>query len=112
MMLPKKQLISFSIIISHQSVQYALHPLASALSWQVLRSSSILFTSNEKKPKKQPCISQFNIVISRADLALFNRLNLPFHVSSVCSFRLHTDRKSTRLNSSHVAISYAVFCLK
>src|SRR3712207_7751292 len=24
----------------------------------------------------------------------------------------HTDRKSTRLNSSHVNISYAVFCLK
>src|SRR5690625_7042268 len=26
--------------------------------------------------------------------------------------RLAADRKSTRLNSSHVAISYAVFCLK
>src|SRR5215510_5720243 len=26
--------------------------------------------------------------------------------------RDHADRKSTRLNSSHVAISYAVFCLK
>src|SRR5690625_6614178 len=26
--------------------------------------------------------------------------------------RAATDRKSTRLNSSHVAISYAVFCLK
>src|SRR5437870_10323860 len=25
---------------------------------------------------------------------------------------MHKDRKSTRLNSSHVAISYAVFCLK
>src|SRR5437870_6865333 len=25
---------------------------------------------------------------------------------------IHEDRKSTRLNSSHVAISYAVFCLK
>src|SRR5437870_10303208 len=25
---------------------------------------------------------------------------------------VHRDRKSTRLNSSHVAISYAVFCLK
>src|SRR3970282_2490243 len=24
----------------------------------------------------------------------------------------HTDRKSTRLNSSHITISYAVFCLK
>src|SRR5690625_6803276 len=29
-----------------------------------------------------------------------------FHVDS------SLDRKSTRLNSSHVAISYAVFCLK
>src|SRR6266513_3365504 len=25
---------------------------------------------------------------------------------------VHEDRKSTRLNSSHVSISYAVFCLK
>src|SRR5699024_11348892 len=25
---------------------------------------------------------------------------------------VHSDRKSTRLNSSHVSISYAVFCLK
>src|SRR5690349_24248652 len=25
---------------------------------------------------------------------------------------VHQDRKSTRLNSSHVEISYAVFCLK
>src|SRR5690625_1045744 len=28
------------------------------------------------------------------------------------SLLIHKDRKSTRLNSSHVAISYAVFCLK
>src|SRR5258705_2184247 len=26
--------------------------------------------------------------------------------------RLHEDRKSTRLNSSHLGISYAVFCFK
>src|SRR2546426_7533364 len=26
--------------------------------------------------------------------------------------RAYTDRKSTRLNSSHLVISYAVFCLK
>src|SRR5690606_41960400 len=30
---------------------------------------------------------------------------------SVCQYR-GRDRKSTRLNSSHVKISYAVFCLK
>src|SRR5699024_12702846 len=27
-------------------------------------------------------------------------------------YQKQTDRKSTRLNSSHVSISYAVFCLK
>src|SRR5437899_5400414 len=27
-------------------------------------------------------------------------------------FLLYVDRKSTRLNSSHLGISYAVFCLK
>src|SRR5207245_9853679 len=29
-----------------------------------------------------------------------------------CFIGVHTDRKSTRLNSSHGSISYAVFCLK
>src|SRR5690349_23906379 len=40
------------------------------------------------------------------------------HITNGC-YRLHpveavaaVDRKSTRLNSSHVEISYAVFCLK
>src|SRR5690242_21188337 len=28
------------------------------------------------------------------------------------ALRMRTDRKSTRLNSSHMSISYAVFCLK
>src|SRR5204862_7067868 len=35
-------------------------------------------------------------------------LDLPF----LNVLRSHEDRKSTRLNSSHVEISYAVFCLK
>src|SRR2546430_12457667 len=30
----------------------------------------------------------------------------------VCTALARTDRKSTRLNSSHSQISYAVFCLK
>src|SRR5256885_10002180 len=33
--------------------------------------------------------------------------------ASACwPFAAQTDRKSTRLNSSHLVISYAVFCLK
>src|SRR5256885_10990148 len=31
---------------------------------------------------------------------------------SITAFYSFTDRKSTRLNSSHLVISYAVFCLK
>src|SRR5690625_3370974 len=34
------------------------------------------------------------------------------YIENVGRTRRHQDRKSTRLNSSHVAISYAVFCLK
>src|SRR5699024_497975 len=34
-----------------------------------------------------------------------------FHVVAA-ALQTITDRKSTRLNSSHVSISYAVFCLK
>src|SRR5438067_8130384 len=30
----------------------------------------------------------------------------------LAAVKLEKDRKSTRLNSSHVSISYAVFCLK
>src|SRR5215510_15902559 len=33
-------------------------------------------------------------------------------VAAIARFATEEDRKSTRLNSSHVAISYAVFCLK
>src|SRR5690606_39298801 len=35
----------------------------------------------------------------------------PHHSLSIIR-RISADRKSTRLNSSHVKISYAVFCLK
>src|SRR5690625_4327258 len=40
--------------------------------------------------------------------------NMNFNAALVVSCRgeYFRDRKSTRLNSSHVAISYAVFCLK
>src|SRR5690242_21343594 len=32
--------------------------------------------------------------------------------TSTSNIRVRQDRKSTRLNSSHMSISYAVFCLK
>src|SRR3712207_7112784 len=38
--------------------------------------------------------------------------NFGHHSGSGCADRQAEDRKSTRLNSSHANISYAVFCLK
>src|SRR5690606_41338256 len=45
------------------------------------------------------------VKMSRPEFAL----HLVFEPFKIISFRI--DRKSTRLNSSHVKISYAVFCL-
>src|SRR5436190_5546934 len=51
-------------------------------------------------------------------LAPIERLAVPASVQAVLAARIdrlperEKDRKSTRLNSSHTVISYAVFCLK
>src|SRR3712207_8024170 len=41
-----------------------------------------------------------------------DRPDHPVHHVRAPAGDLHPDRKSTRLNSSHANISYAVFCLK
>src|SRR5690606_40254425 len=50
--------------------------------------------------------------VSRAERS---KRNVPGHAGNLMAEGAHIateDRKSTRLNSSHVKISYAVFCLK
>src|SRR5690625_5519175 len=50
----------------------------------------------------------------RQEVTLQNLPSLGSFRCATCRIerRIGGDRKSTRLNSSHVAISYAVFCLK
>src|SRR5690606_42013237 len=45
-------------------------------------------------------------------LRLFENVRVGGHRLPTRTFSNSRDRKSTRLNSSHVKISYAVFCLK
>src|SRR5436309_3620998 len=73
-----------------------------------------------------PYTTLFRSLAERGDLAEVQRngarrlrerrvqRDLGRHVRVAVHVRAHprTDRKSTRLNSSHVKISYAVFCLK
>src|SRR5438132_6537614 len=47
----------------------------------------------------------------RLERAVLGPMSLPRHPFALARFGLK-DRKSTRLNSSHTVISYAVFCLK
>src|SRR5690625_5807572 len=47
--------------------------------------------------------------LGKVGLDYYEKINLKFNNQIVATKR-ERDRKSTRLNSSHVAISYAVFC--
>src|SRR5205085_10904130 len=49
-------------------------------------------------------------VVNKADLGTMG--NIAFNALRDLRFKSMIDRKSTRLNSSHSQISYAVFCLK
>src|SRR2546426_7169743 len=61
------------------------------------------------------CDSFVDAVDDRRDVFLRNSAtdDLVFDLDAFAALiRLEQDRKSTRLNSSHLVISYAVFCLK
>src|SRR5690625_7692333 len=68
--------------------------------YEAIRHLSIVKEDRESNQK----------VIDRAELRVLDLQNSITELSEMSKIR--KDRKSTRLNSSHVAISYAVFCLK
>src|SRR3712207_7696241 len=55
------------------------------------------------------CVPAFNINNMERALAIMEAANA---VDAPVIIQASRDRKSTRLNSSHANISYAVFCLK
>src|SRR5690625_6654300 len=63
------------------------------------RRSSIVFTNSRRQAERLTAQLPGALVTSSLETAAVEGVQLG-------------DRKSTRLNSSHVAISYAVFCLK
>src|SRR2546422_2971066 len=71
-----------------------------------------LFRSLRFERRHQPrLLHRLHVGLVRTDLLLLDQLEQRV-VQSEHAELLRRDRKSTRLNSSHGYISYAVFCLK
>src|SRR5437773_4809028 len=76
----------------------------------LFRSLQTIIAQTARRIRLQP---------AEADIAVFLQANVfdvqrPTHtkIAHALLTRVVRDRKSTRLNSSHITISYAVFCLK
>src|SRR5438067_4108814 len=85
------------------------------------RSSDLLgvaYKKNVDDPRESPALEILEILKRRGAFLSYNDPYIPVippmrhHKIRLESETLTEDRKSTRLNSSHVSISYAVFCLK
>src|SRR5690625_2363334 len=83
---------SFLSAMGHLPVVISPNDYPEFLKWLPGNEQVIIFDQDPDRAEN---------IIKRADLIF----TLDFN-------SLSRDRKSTRLNSSHVAISYAVFCLK
>src|SRR3989338_9808825 len=60
--------------------------------------------------RSKPHCSMLSDEFQKRSIAVEHQLFL--HIRDNGKMRVGTDRKSTRLNSSHSSISYAVFCFK
>src|SRR5256885_7228145 len=66
-----------------------------------------------RRPPRSTLFPYTTLFRSRANLALLRRrIGVLEGHAFIVSAHDPLDRKSTRLNSSHLVISYAVFCLK
>src|SRR6266498_5222930 len=76
-------------------------------------TSYLINQRGQVKDGEQQCVDRHSVHIHRDQHAQLHPRGQAWHeiIHGECSLRSQ-DRKSTRLNSSHVRISYAVFCLK
>src|SRR5204862_7777912 len=92
-------------------------PLPAAHSFPTRRSSDLRHGHvRQQGPRRRGPDDQLALRIARQREGHEDGVGLDCFVAQTNSvfvtFALARDRKSTRLNSSHVEISYAVFCLK
>src|SRR5690606_41909449 len=105
----------FSYISVHVSTSYLFFSWLRRPPRSTLFPYTTLFRSGalEFDAKNQAyLIDAIRGMSSRYQLVFDDESTTPAELAQYLSFADDLDRKSTRLNSSHVKISYAVFCLK
>src|SRR5690349_15015251 len=96
---------SLALIASDAAGGHASDALPIAVAFELLHTASLIhddIMDDAKVRRGRACVHRvfgINLAITAGDALIFE------------AYR-GLDRKSTRLNSSHVEISYAVFCLK
>src|SRR5207249_9091237 len=104
-------LLSLSLLITTRSPRPTLFPYTTLFRSKVDRELALMGLLRETIPKLAPWERVTFTHVAREEDAN----NLSLTVKALGRFedlQSVQDRKSTRLNSSHVSISYAVFCLK
>src|SRR5437868_11412806 len=71
-----------------------------------------LFRSKKELKFLKKDLIIFTTMLKKIKPYIFKSVSTKHAENSQKSENFQQDRKSTRLNSSHVSISYAVFCLK
>src|SRR5207302_4486950 len=101
--------VAFESIPQRFSVALDLQNLRSKLNRE---RADLLATLSAHEPGDRDAALQDLKACALAGDVLLQRLRAARRVDKAFQSQIATDRKSTRLNSSHVKIAYAVFCLK
>src|SRR5947207_8452798 len=94
--------ISFSLTLTSTLFPYTT----------LFRSRTIRFKLNGRNAITEIATHETLLEVLRRDFSLFGGRESCGQGLCGCCTAIVEDRKSTRLNSSHTVISYAVFCLK
>src|SRR3712207_8340885 len=89
-------------------------PRSTLFPYTTLFRSTAVSAAIKKLPEKERMVVALFYIkeISQSDISAFLEVPTTTVAKRLYSARIRLDRKSTRLNSSHANISYAVFCLK
>src|SRR5690606_41549139 len=102
----------YSALVRHRDLHsFPTRRSSDLLSYLYICKTINIFDAGRNKDKLEDSFlkieGKLHLIAFKDDMLFF-----PNEMEEIRDIMIKIDRKSTRLNSSHVKISYAVFCLK